>query len=29
MEDDEDGHNDSNKDNAVDERPSFCVPKFG
>jgi len=25
MEDDEDGHNDSNKDNAEDERPSFFV----
>jgi len=29
MVDDEDGHDDSNKDNAEDERPSFCVPKFG
>jgi hypothetical protein len=30
MEDDEYSHvDDSNKDNAEDERPYFCVPKFG
>ena len=28
LEDDEDGHDESNKDNAEDERPSFVFQSF-